>query len=50
MENERTDIPQDTQPVYVPRPRWQIAAAWAGAVIVAAAFILYLYQIAAGGL
>lgn len=35
---------------YVPRPRWQIAAAWVGLAIVIAGVILYYYNIATGGL
>lgn len=40
---------QESTPAYTPRPKWQIWAAWIGVVIVAAAFLLYLYQIATGG-
>ena len=35
---------------YVPRPKWQIVAAWIGIAIVAVGFILYCWQIANGGL
>ena len=35
---------------YVPRPRWQIAAAWIGLAIVIAGVILYYYNIATGGM
>ena len=35
---------------YVPRPKWQIVAAWVGIAIVAVGFILYCWQIANGGL
>ena len=34
---------------YVPRPKWQIIAAWVGVAIVAVGFILYCWQIANGG-
>ena len=58
MEEERIEstpldpeIPE-TQPEnrYVPRPAYQIWAAWIGVVIVAVGFILYLYRIATGGM
>ena len=35
---------------YVPRPKWQIVAAWIGIAIVAVGLILYCWQIANGGL
>ena len=35
---------------YRPRPVWQIVLAWIGVAVVAAAFIIYLYNIANGGL
>ena len=35
---------------YVPRPKWQIVAAWIGIAIVAVGFILYCWQIANGGM
>ena len=35
---------------YVPRPKWQIVAAWIGVAVVAVGFILYCWQIANGGL
>ena len=34
---------------YVPRPKWQIVAAWIGIGIVAVGFILYCWQIATAG-
>jgi len=35
---------------YVPRPKWQIVAAWVGIAIVGIGFLLYCWQIANGGL
>ena len=35
---------------YVPRPAWQLWAAWFGLVIVIVGFLLYVYHIATGGL
>ena len=34
---------------YVPRPKWQIIAAWIGVGIVAVGFLLYCWQIATAG-
>ena len=34
---------------YVPRPKWQIAAAWVGIGIVLVGFILYCWHIATAG-
>ena len=34
---------------YVPRPKWQIVAAWIGIAIVAAGFLLYCWHIATAG-
>ena len=34
------------QEKYVPRPKWQIAMAWSGLVIVVVGVILYYYYIA----
>lgn len=44
-ENEEVSQPKP----YVPRPLWQIIAAWFGVAIVAIGFLLYVYQIATGG-
>jgi len=56
MEDERidiseTDIPEEEnqQPVYHPRPKWQIACAWIGVAIMVISVILYYWQIASGG-
>lgn len=51
MEQENMDMEQTQEqtPVYTPRPKWQQYLAWVGVVIVAGAFLLYLYQIATGG-
>ena len=50
MENERMENTEEVQSVYTPRPTWQVWAARLGVIIVAVAFILYLIQIATGGL
>ena len=41
---------QQEQPVYVPRPKWQIWAARLGLVIMIISVILYYIHIATGGL
>lgn len=43
-------IHEQEQPVYVPRPAWQVWAARIGLVIVIIAVILYYLHIATGGL
>lgn len=50
MENERMENTEEVKPLYTPRPAWQVWAARLGVVIVAVAFILYLINIATGGL
>ena len=35
---------------YVPRPKWQIVAAWIGVAIVVVCFGLFCWHIASGGL
>ena len=35
---------------YVPRPKWQIIAAWVGIGIVLGGFLLYCWHIANGGI
>jgi len=51
MEQEQMDMEQTQEqtPVYTPRPKWQRALAWIGAIIVIAACLLYFHQIANGG-
>ena len=46
--NENQELQE--QRGYQPRPVWQIVLAWIGVAVVAAAFIVYLYNIANGGL
>ena len=41
---------QAEEKVYVPRPAWQVWMARVAVVIVAAAFALYLYHSATGGM
>ena len=49
--NELPNQPETTpETPYTPRPAWQIWAARIGLVVVIAAFALYLYQIATGGM
>ena len=50
LENPQPEVIEDEQPVYTPRPAYQIWAAWVGLVIVIADVILYYLQIARGGL
>ena len=45
---ENNEMPK--QEPYHPRPTWQIVLAWVGIAVVLGAFLLYLYQIATGGL
>ena len=40
---------QEPKTGYQPRPVWQIVLAWIGVAVVAAAFAIYLYNIANGG-
>ena len=56
MEEERIDIPEtdipeveNQQPVYRPRPKWQIVCAWIGVAIMLVSIALYYWQIAVGG-
>ena len=52
MEPNKPNIPQETpeiepeKEVYVPRPKWQVAMAWIGLVIIVIGIILYYYYIA----
>ena len=45
---ENTEAPK--QEPYKARPMWQICLAWVGIAVVFGGFLLYLYQIATGGL
>ena len=47
---QQKQSPQQEQPVYVPRPKWQIWAARLGLVIMIISVILYYIHIATGGL
>ena len=52
MEEERLEneeIAEQESVPYRPRPLWQRLAAWIGAGIVLIAFLLYVWQIANGG-
>ena len=54
MEHEQEPISpnesqQDTQPVYTPRPKWQVWAARIGLVLFVLLVILYYINIARGG-
>ena len=52
MEEQRKDeiIETPEEPVYTPRPRYQVWAARVGLVIVIVAVLLYYWQIATGGI
>ena len=54
MDEKLTQSPETAetpaQVPYKPRPVWQIWTARIGLVVVIGAFLLYLYQIATGGL
>lgn len=51
MEEKREEIEETTsESTYVPRPKWQLICAWIGITIVGIGFLLYVYQIANGGL
>lgn len=52
VNEERSDITteEEQQPSYRPRPAWQVWAARFGVILVLAAFLLYCWQIATGGL
>jgi len=45
-----TEEAAEERPVYTPRPKWQIVAAWIGIAIMVIGFVLYCLQIAGGGL
>lgn len=48
---EQEKLPQEEeQEHYKPRPKWQIAAAWLGVVVMVIAVIVYYITIAKGGL
>jgi hypothetical protein len=51
MENEHIETmePEQEAPVYTPRPRWQIVAAWIGLGIMIVSVALYYWHIASGG-
>ena len=49
---EAVPVPEEEilkKETYVPRPKWQLVAAWVGIGIVAVGFALYLWQIATAG-
>ena len=48
-EAEEMESPVEQKETYVPRPKWQIIAAWIGAGIVVAGFLLWCWQIATAG-
>ena len=50
LDNPMPEVVEDEQPVYTPRPAYQIWAAWIGLAIVVTGIILYYLQIARGGL
>lgn len=50
LEDQQPEVIETEQPVYTPRPAYQIWAAWIGLVIVITGVILYYLQIARGGL
>ena len=51
MDNPETETPEEEnqQPVYRPRPKWQIVLAWIGLGIMFVSIALYYWQIASGG-
>ena len=50
MEENFDEIIQTESDGYKPRPKWQIAAAWIGIVIMVVCIILYYWHIASCGL
>ncbi len=44
--NAEQDTPESSQKQYVPRPKWQIAAAWLFLILMIFATLLYYYQVA----
>ncbi len=50
MENEHLDQNPQEEPVYTPRPRWQVWAARIGAALFILILILYYIQMMRGGL
>ena len=49
-EIQEQEIQEQEQPVYKPRPKWQLIAAWAGVSIILIGFVLYCLHIAGFGL
>ena len=49
MEEMNENLEVEVKEGYKPRPKWQIVLAWIGVVVVAAAFAIYLINIANGG-
>ncbi len=50
MEENRKETEElSEQKPYTPRPLWQIVGAWVGIAIVVVGFLLYVWQIANGG-
>ena len=49
-EIQEQEIQEQEQPVYKPRPKWQLITAWAGVGIMLIGFILYCLHIAGIGL
>ena len=50
LEDQQPEVTQTEQPVYHPRPAYQVWAARIGLIIVIVGVILYYLQIARGGL
>ena len=52
MENEelKDTIAEEEQPVYTPRPKWQVWAARVAVVVLVVLIILYYITIARGGM
>ena len=50
MEEERVETEEIRQPVYQPRPMWQVWLARVAAAIMILGVILYYWHIASGGL
>ena len=49
LETEEVSAEEAKKETYVPRPKWQIIAAWIGVGIVAVGFLLYCWHIATAG-
>ena len=49
QEQPEEEAPQEERPYYVPRPMWQVIAAWAALIAFIGVIVFYYLNIARGG-